>query len=50
MNKEKMLELLKDMFSDIWDCEIEHRRYQDTVGEILTDALEIIADCINEGE
>lgn len=42
MNKEEMMELLQEKFSDIWDCEIDHRRFQNTVGEILTEAVEII--------
>ena len=44
MTKDEMLELLQEQFSDIWDCEIDHRRYQNTVGEILTEAVEIITD------
>ena len=44
MTKEEMLRLLQEEFSDIWDCEIDHRKYQNTVGEILTDAVEIIAE------
>ena len=39
-----MLKLLQEKFSDIWNCEIDHRRFQDTVGEILTEAVEIITD------
>lgn len=33
---------LHEAFADIWDCEIDHRKYQDTVGEILKQAVEII--------
>lgn len=44
MTKDEMLKLLQEQFSDIWDCEIDHRRYQNTVGEILTEAVEIIAE------
>lgn len=44
MVKDEMLKLLQEQFSDIWDCEIDHRRYQNTVGEILTEAIEIIVD------
>ena len=39
-----MTNLLRKKFADIWDCEIDHRRFQDTVGEILTQAVEIIAE------
>lgn len=42
MTKEEMLRLLQEEFSNIWDCEIDHRKYQNTVGEILTEAVEII--------
>lgn len=42
MTKDEMLKLLQNAFSDIWDCEIDHRKYQNTVGEILTEAVEII--------
>lgn len=44
MAKDEMLKLLQEQFSDIWDCEIDHRCYQDTVGEILTEAVEIITE------
>lgn len=44
MSKEEMIKILQENFSDIWDCEIDHRRFQNTVGEILTEAVEIIAD------
>ncbi len=42
MTKDEMLRLLQEQFSDIWDCEIDHRLYQNTIGEILTEAVEII--------
>lgn len=44
MTKDEMLKLLQEQFSDIWDCEIDHRRYQNTIGEILTEAVEIITE------
>lgn len=44
MDKEKMIKLLQEEFSDIWDCEIDHRRFQNTVGEILIEAVEIITE------
>lgn len=44
MNKEEMIKLLQERFSDIWDCEIDHRRFQNTVGEILIEAVEIITE------
>ena len=40
--KEKIIKLLQEEFFDIWDCEIDHRRFQNTVGEILVEAVEII--------
>lgn len=44
MTKDEMLKLLQEQFSDIWDCEIDHRRYQNTVGEILTEVVKIITE------
>ena len=44
MDKEKIIKLLQEEFSDIWDCEIDHRKFQDTVGEILIKAVEIITE------
>lgn len=44
MTKDEMLEILREKFSDVWDCEIDHRRFQDTVGEILEQAVEILTE------
>lgn len=42
--KEKIIKLLQEEFSVIWDCDINHRRFEDTVEEILTEAVEIIIE------
>lgn len=44
MDKKEMIKLLQEKFSDIWDCEIDHRKFQNTVGEILIEAAEIITE------
>ena len=44
MDKEKIIKLLEEKFSDIWNCEINHRRFQETVGEILIEAVKIITE------
>lgn len=36
-NFEKMLH---DMFDSIWDCEIDHPLFQDTVGELMKAVIE----------
>ncbi len=28
---------VREMFSDIWNVEIDHPRYQDTVGELMVE-------------
>ena len=42
ITKDEMLKLLQSAFSGIWNCEIDHRKFQNTVGEILIEAVEII--------
>lgn len=34
-------EAVRAMFADIWDREIDHPKYQDTVGEILEDVIKL---------
>lgn len=36
-NFEKMLH---EMFDDIWDCEIDHPLFQDTVGDLMKAVIE----------
>ena len=36
-NFEKMLH---EMFDDIWDCEIDHQLFQDTVGDLMKAVIE----------
>lgn len=36
-NFEKMLH---EMFDDIWDCEIDHPLFQDTVGDLMREVIE----------
>lgn len=31
---------LHQMFSSIWDCEIDHLMFQDTVGELMEDVIQ----------
>lgn len=34
--------LLQKEFENIWDCEIDHPKYQDTVGELMEEAEKAI--------
>lgn len=38
--------MLRDMFSSIWDCEIDHPLWQDTVGEIMTAVIQAHEKCM----
>ena len=40
--------MLRDMFSSIWDCEIDHPLWQDTVGEIMTAVIQAHEKCMPE--
>lgn len=39
---------LHNMFSSIWDCEIDHPLWQETVGEIMTAVIEAHEKCVPE--
>lgn len=38
-------ELLK-MFSSIWDCEIDHSIFQDTVGELMSAVMQLYTQAV----
>ena len=43
-NKQKENEFIKgiyNMFDSIWDCEIEHPVFEDTVGELMEAVIEL---------
>ena len=40
--------MLRGMFSSIWDCEINHPLWQDTVGEIMTAVIQTHEKCMPE--
>jgi len=40
--------MLRGMFSSIWDCEIDHPLWQDTVGEIMTAVIQTHEKCMSE--
>jgi len=40
--------MLRGMFSSIWDCEIDHPLWQDTVGEIMTAVIQAHEKCMSE--
>lgn len=37
---------LLEMFSSIWDCEIDHPAFQDTVGEMMSDVMQLYARAV----
>ena len=52
MNKEQVIEKAKEQYSEIWDCDINHPKYEDTVEEIVTGVIRLImqptsVDCIS---
>ena len=41
-------QMIQDMFSSIWDCEIDHPMFQETVGELMTAAIHAHEKCVSE--
>lgn len=37
---------LLEMFSSIWDCEIDHPAFQDTVGELMSAVMQLYARAV----
>ena len=55
MTKEQAIEKAKERYSEIWDCDINHPKYEDTVGEIVTGVIRLIVqptsdDCVSREE
>ena len=40
---------LKEMFSSIWDCEIEHPVFQDTVGDLMKGVIQLYKKAVKRG-
>jgi len=52
MTKEQAIEKAKEQYSEIWDCDINHPKYEDTVEEIVTGVIRLIMqptsdDCVS---
>ena len=45
INKEVFEEKIRGMFDSIWDCEIDHPMYQDTVGELMGEVIALWDNC-----
>lgn len=55
MTKEQAIEKAKEQYSEIWDCDINHPKYEDTVEEIVTGVIRLIMqptsdDCVSRTE
>lgn len=40
-NAQRFFNGLWEKFGDVWDCEIDHPKYQDTVGDMMRDVIKI---------
>ena len=41
MTPEEFKDGLLKMFSSIWECEIDHPMFQDTIGELMDDVMQL---------
>ena len=52
MTKEEAVAKAKELYSEIWDCDINHPKYEDTVEEIVIGVIQLImqptsSDCVS---
>ena len=43
-NAQRFCNALWEKYGHIWDCEIDHPKYQDTVGDMMRDVINIYRD------
>ena len=41
---------LHDMFSDIWNYEIDHPKYKTSVGELMDEVIKLYKKCAEEAK
>ena len=49
-SKDEFSKIIHNMFNHIWDCEIEHPIFQDTVGDLMNAVIQAYGQVVKLGD